>query len=245
MTNANQGSVIEQLVAALNQQGTANRLALESLSADAHADALKRAGVAAQPLSADADDDFTHGDIIAAARSPRGFRRSGVFVPPEKTIIPGGTFKNRAAFDSFMNEPNILAVEKAPKKLADGASPAIVGTHTGAPPVRSTAIMGGATENATPEMLAAAERGELISHPSLGAGLTPGGTPTPQIVQSGAQEIEKVKLERSARSAPGEDGEEPDLSTRAAQIRGQLDEQAAGKKGADAPIGTPQAKSTK
>jgi len=155
-----------------------------------------------QPLLGPAEEDYESPELIAAARAPRGFRRSGVALGPEKTIIPAGTFKTRAAFDAFMSDPNIIAVEGA------GTSKALRGNATDAvapgamAPIRSTSTLGGSTENATPEMLKAAGEGTLLGHPSVGAGAARPAVPIAPVgvMSDGAAEIEKVKMERESRA---------------------------------------------
>lgn len=72
---------------------------------------------AEQPLR-HVDADFKHEALVATARNDAGMRRSGVFVGPEKTLIPAGTFKSEAAYDAFVNEKG-LVTDKAPTSKAE------------------------------------------------------------------------------------------------------------------------------
>lgn len=178
----------------------ANRMTL-ARHARALEDAEREEAIrAANPALAKADEGYESPELVAASRSPRGARRSGITVGPDKTIIPAGTFKNKAAFDAFVNDARILAVETTgAKKLKEGA--ADLAPSDAAPLLQTgTAALGGSMENATPEMLEAAERGEIKGHPSIGAGVPIGRAPVaPQVQPNAAAEIEKVRADRTAR----------------------------------------------
>lgn len=186
----------------------ANRMTL-ARHARALEDAEREEAIrAANPALAKADEGYESPELLAVARSPRGARRSGVTVGAEKTTIPAGTFKNKAAFDAFVNDPRILAVETTgpAKKLKDGANDLAPADGL---PLRSLGetALGGSMENATPEMLAAAEEGILKGHPSIGAGVPIGrAAVAPQVNTNAAAaaEIEKVKADRDARAKKSE-----------------------------------------
>lgn len=79
--------------------------------------ALVEAQRAEQPLR-HVDPNFTHKALVATARNEGGMRRSGVYVGPEKTLIPANTFKSQAAYDAFVNERG-LVVDDAPTSKAE------------------------------------------------------------------------------------------------------------------------------
>ena len=159
------------------------------------ADAMKKAQAAQNPYD-EAEEGYTSPEVVAASRSARGFRRGGVFVGPEKSTIPAGAFKNRAAFEAFMNDKQIVAVESPGAGLKKGA--AAVGSGEATPIVRSLAGHAGSGENATPEMIEAAKEGTLLAHPSLGAPGSGSGIATSNSTPEGVRELEKEAQRQGA-----------------------------------------------
>ena len=100
---------VEDLIAQRQKNAEARQL----MRAAAHLEAQR----AEQPLR-HVDSDFEHDALVATARNDSGMRRSGVYVGPEKTLIPENTFKSEAAYNAFVNERG-LVVNPAPTSKAE------------------------------------------------------------------------------------------------------------------------------
>lgn len=121
------------------------------------------------------DEPFSHGEIAVKTRRAQGFNRAGFrFSGDQTTVIPANSLSEER-YNAIMSETQLLAIEGPSKALKENSVKAVsVIAEPGNLGRRGEFALGGSKENATPEMLAAAEQGVAIAHPSFGS--TPTGT---------------------------------------------------------------------
>jgi hypothetical protein len=127
-----------------------------------------------------AEKQFKHPEIVAMARSAKGFRRSGIFFPGDvKTIVPANSLSEER-YNAVINEPQLVALERPTADHKADAIEAVIPTAED-DVIRNLNngpefILGGSKENATETMLNSLDEGVPMGHPSLGS-TTPHGVP--------------------------------------------------------------------